>query len=128
MIPINYTELLDKLLEKTKNKEVIWQKTSREDEYKLQLDIGALTIDRWKNDKNSRESVDVNFYNDRGDNIDRLYANEFDDPMNYAYLINLHTEIKRAYYKVDETLKGLLDEIKSSGKIGKLPPESDLPF
>jgi len=128
MIPTNYTELLDKLLEKTKNKEVIWQKTSREDEYKLQLEIGALTIDRWKNDKNSREFVDVNFYNDRGDNIDRLYASEFDDPMNYAYLINLHTEIKRAYYKVDETLKGLLDEINSSGKIGKLPPESDLPF
>lgn len=129
MIPDNFKTLIAKLLVKTQKKEVIWQKSSREDEYKLELGSGALTVDKWSPDNKYNMSIDVAIYNDRGDRIDRIAASEEEDREDFKLLDQFHTEVRRAYYKVDETFKGIFDELEKDGAIGKtVPPSSDLPF
>lgn len=129
MIPSNYIELIKRLQEKTKSKEVIWQKTSRDDEYKLDLDKGAITIDKWNPEQKYYLSVDLVMYNDKGDKIDRILANDDGSIEDFKILEQFHTEVRRAYYKVDETIKGIFAEINKDGVIGKeAEPDEILPF
>ncbi len=129
MIPDNFKQLIAKLLDKTQKKEVIWQKTSRQDEYKLELASGALTIDKWSPDNKYNMSIDIAIYNDRGDRIDRIAASEDEEHEDFKLLDEFHTEVRRAYYKVDETFKGIFDELEKDGSIGKTEtPSTDLPF
>jgi hypothetical protein len=71
--------------------------------------------------------------NANGDTI--LNINETKDTSNYSVLRNeeydllkeLHGEIKKVYFKVEETIEGLLGEVNKDGEIGKDDPDN-LPF
>lgn len=127
MIPENFKILIDKLKEKTTRKEAIWSKTSRNDEFKLDLGKGAITVDRWLNEDTGEQLVDIAVINDRGDRIDSIYFNSTEKE-DYKYLIELHSLAKRAYYKVDETFKSIFKELDSDKTIGTEKKPDDLPF
>jgi hypothetical protein len=127
MIPDNYKQLILKLAEKTAKKQVIWNKTTRDNEYKLSLEKGALTVDRWVDQETDLDSVDLAIYNDRGDQIDRIYVNERQE--DFDLFTDFHANVRRSYYKLDETIKSIFNEISSDKVIGKeKPPPDDLPF
>jgi len=129
MIPDNFKTLVEKLKEKTTKREAIWSKTSRDEEFKLDLGKGAITVDRWLNEETNEQLVDIAVINDRGDKIDSIYFSHTDKE-DYKYLIELHTMAKRAYYKVDETFKSIFKELDSDKTIGseKKVESDDLPF
>ena len=127
MIPENFKILIEKLKEKTAKKEAIWSKTSRDNEFKLDLGKGAITIDMWQNDETGQPMVDITVINEYGDRIDSIYfsSNEKED---YKYLHELHSLAKRAYYKVDETFKIIFKELDSDKTIGTEKRADDFPF
>lgn len=129
MVPDNFKTLVEKLKEKTVKQEAIWSKTSRDEEFKLDLEKGAITVDRWLNEETGEQLVDIAVINDRGDRIDSIYFSQADKD-DYKYLIELHTMAKRAYYKVDETFKSIFKELDSDKTIGKEKKvdNDDLPF
>lgn len=126
MIPGNIEKLIRALIEKTLAKQAIWGKTSRPNEFKLHFEKGAVTTDSW--DTDGETVVDFGIYNSYGDRIDSFYASDKDD--SYSLLIALHNCAKREFYKVDETIINLFDEIQSVKSIGKREIEDpdDLPF
>ena len=127
MIPDNFKLLIEKLKAKTSRKEAIWSKTSRDNEFKLDLGKGAITIDNYSDD-DGLNYVDMVVINDRGDIIDRIWfsrKNLFD----YDELVELHNMARRAYYKVDETFKSIFKELDSDKTLGIAEPkDDDLPF
>ena len=127
MIPENIKSLITGLIEKTNAKRANWDKTSRPNEFKLHFDMGAVTTDNWYDDSEN-EYVDFAIYNSLGDRID-VFSVSRNNP-DYQEIIRLHTTAKKEYYKVDETINGLLDEIKSDKNIGLKRTETndDLPF
>lgn len=126
MIPENFKTLVDKLIEKTTKREAIWSKTSRDDEFKLDLGKGAITTDRWTG--SSGESlVDIAVINERGDRIDSIYFSST-EKNDYEYLVELHSLAKRSYFKVDETFKSIFKELDSDKTIGKDKSGDDLSF
>lgn len=127
MIPENLTKLIQALIDKTNAKLATWGKTSRENEYKLVFESGAITTDSWIIDGNI-EYVDFAIYNTYGDKIDEFMAEESNK--DFPLLKSLHNVAKRRFYNVDETINGLFDEIKSTKSIGKRTIENsdDLPF
>lgn len=127
MIPDNFKILVDKLKEKTTKKEAIWSKTSREEEFKLDLGKGAITIDRWVDEETGEQLVDIAVINDRGDRVDSIYFNSLEKE-DYKYIVDLHVLAKRAYYKVDETFKSIFKELDSDKTIGTEKKQDDLPF
>jgi len=126
MIPENFKTLIEKLKDKTAKKEAIWTKTSRDDEFKLDLEQGAITIDRWESSF-GQSIVDIVVLNEHGDNVDSLELT-ISDNNDYEYLVELHNAAKRAYYKVDETFKSIFKELDSDKTIGKDKPSDGLPF
>ncbi len=130
MIPENFKLLIDKLKLKTSKHEAIWIKTSRDDEFKLDLGKGAITLDLWVNHDTEEQFVDLAIINERGDTIDRIYFSEVEKE-DFKNLEELHVIAKRAYYKIDETFKNILKELDSDKTIGsekKLSEDDSLPF
>ncbi|WP_449438808.1 hypothetical protein [Pedobacter steynii] len=126
MIPDNFKTLIEKLTEKTSRKEIIWTKTSRDDEFKLALEKGAITIDRWNSDELNEQLVDMTVLNEDGDRIDYI-SFSYSEKDDFKSLADLHSLAKRAYYKVDETFKSIFKELDSNKTIGR-EEETDLPF
>jgi hypothetical protein len=126
MIPNNIENLILALIEKTNKKEAIWGKTSRPNEFKLNFEKGAVTSDLW--DKNGDEIVDFSIYNSFGDQIYNYSAQKGE--VGYEILLELHNNAKREFYKVDETISNLFNEVKSDKSIGNRVIEKgdDLPF
>lgn len=127
MIPTNIKDLIKALTEKTASKKAIWGKTSRPNEFKLNLERGAVTTDFW--DDNRGDTVDFAIYNNFGDRIDNFSATKGD--LEFELLIDLHNAAKREFYKVDETISSLFNEVNTDKSVGKREIEGEdepLPF
>ena len=124
MIPESYQKLIKKLVVKTRESKTLWNKTSGEDEYKLELEQGAITIDNYKN--TNRRFVDFRIWNDKGDVIDGIVFPEGTE--DYQTIIELHSIVKRKYYKVDEIVNDIFKELDNDKIIGKEEDDDNLPF
>lgn len=127
MIPSNMFDLIKALIEKTNNQKAIWGRTSRPNEFKLYLEKGAITTALW-NDEREDESVSFAVYNSFGDRIENYYA-EKGQP-DFGLLMDLYNAAKREFYKVDETINSLFNEINDDNSIGKrlIDGVEELPF
>lgn len=126
MLTAKIKELISKLREKTRKDEAVWEKTSREDEFMLKLDSGAIAVDKWSD--NTENNVDFSIYNENGDLIDRVLADDLNNLEEYNLINNFHSDIRRAYYKADQTIDGIFNELNKEGKIGKSNNVDDFPF
>lgn len=115
--------LIEKLRSKTESREAIWKKTSRDTEFKLEFQKGAVTIDNWTDDFGS--FVDIRIINENGDEVEGVVFDS-NTPEQYSVLQDLSELIKKSYYKTDETFKTLIDELDSDKIVGK--GKDDLPF
>lgn len=106
----NIKQIIKELKDKTNSKKISWVKTSSENEYKIQLNKGAITTDYWIDEDGNNVAFDI--YNEDGNKIVSLFYMQKDKPIEYSIIKELHTIIDKNFYKVDETLNGLLDELK----------------
>lgn len=121
MISENLHTLITKLKQKTKDKKVIWKKTSSNSEFKLSFQSGgAVTTDLWSD--NSGLYVDFIVINNNGTVIERVVFTEEDEP-SFHFISELHELAKKSYYKEDETYKNFFLELDNDDVIG-----DDLPF
>jgi hypothetical protein len=128
MIPENISSLIEKLKQKTSNKQANWLKTSRENEFKLELNKGAITTDNW-NHKDVGMMVDFAILNEYGDEVERIMVIEAEEIEDYKFVLELHNLAKREYYNVDDTIKTIFDELDSDKIVGKeRKKDEDLPF
>lgn len=125
MISENLKVLIDKLKKKTESGKAIWSKTSVETEFKLELQKGAITTDKWDDSQNGESLVDLLIINANGDVIERAVFGE-SEPIEYKQLLEVYELAKKSYYKVDETIKTIFDELDSENTVGK--GTNDLPF
>ncbi len=122
------TKLIISLSNKTKQKEAKWERTGKSEKFNLILENGIVSMDKIITNKGNLV-FQFSISNLNGDVIQQLNgikkdSNEFNP--NYETLKEFHQNIKMAYFKVDETIEGLLDEIEKKGEIGK--ENDDLPF
>jgi len=129
MIPENIKTLIEKLIKKTNDNQAIWTKTSLDNEFKLDLEKGAITTDNFET-TDGEIFVDLVIRNENGDIIEnvRVGVSEKED---YKLITGLHNIAKRKYYRVEETIKTIFEELDSDKIIGKKDShfkEEDLPF
>lgn len=126
MIPEYFKTLVDKLQEKTTRKETIWSRTSLYSEFKLDLEQGAITVNKWDDEEERQSYVSISILNNFGDKIDSFVVTSMEKE-DYKCLDELYTLIKRAYYKVEETFQNIFNELNSSKTIGT-EDDDNLPF
>jgi hypothetical protein len=99
--------LIDRLKVKTESGELKWEKTSRENEFKIDLQNGAVSTDIWE--EQGSILIDFRLFNADGEQIGSWVYNARD--IYYETLSDLHSIIVNKYLRIDETLDGLLDEL-----------------
>ena len=120
-------QLVAKLIEKTENKMAVWDTTSRDNEFILNLEKSSITTDSWIMD-NSKNCVDLNVRNDKGLIIYSIIYNDIDNIVEYDYLMNLHSLAKSSFYNIDDTVNDIFNELNSDKIIGKKSSEDNLPW
>lgn len=125
MMNANIKLIAEKLINKTDVGQAIWTKTSRDSEFKLELTKGAITTDTYEDGEYGTKWIDLCIYNVNGDIIEREAFNEnhVDD---YAILQKVYESATKSYYKIDETMKTIFDELDGEKIVGR--DNKELPF
>lgn len=134
MAAINYYEVIRKLTEKSGNREVNWLKI-RDNEFKVLLKSGAITISKNYFDPEEQYYLYLRIYNLQGDTIYENSTNENEEitestQLSFKTLDELFTLARSSYYKVEETIESIIDELSHENEIGSKedPAKDDLPF
>lgn len=120
--------LIENLLGKTKKRETKWDRVGKSDRFIIYLDKGKISVDKVISTKGNLY-YQFSILNNNGDNIltisETTNSNRFPPHSpDYDLLKELHEEIKKAYFKVEETIEGLLGEVDKEGEIGKDDPDA----
>jgi hypothetical protein len=116
MLPDHFKQLIDKLSDKTKSQCAHWQRTSGENEYKLQLRGGeVITVDKWL-DKRQNHRVEMLVYNFEGEIVDRVTFAEHDQE--FVILDQFYDAVRRSFFKVDSTFQKIIQEVESEDNVG----------
>jgi hypothetical protein len=123
--------IIKQLIEKTKNGEVIWNKTATPNQYSLSLNTGKLSTHLYNAANNlipisKIKMVECVVENLKGDVV--LRASTTVDSEDGALLYSLYDAAYRAYTGKDEVIAGIMKQLESSGQIGKEEDVEDIPF
>jgi hypothetical protein len=129
----NLLEVAKLVLQKSLKREIVWLDTSRDKEYKLELQKALITIDKWVDDNNVN-CISITLYNEKGIIIEKLENSSFSSA-EYKILAQLHSEATKIANGADETFKSILSELSTDEKVGSKSTKimrndniDDLPF
>lgn len=138
MIPERLKKIVTLLKDKTLQKKAIWNKTSGQDEYKLIIGEGSSIVVSFDYGSYNSENayITISIYNSVGEMVERYDNENEQDGDSDALAWSFHKTVRDSYYKVDETMENLLEEISKQDIVGTkeesivITPqdEEDLPF
>lgn len=108
MIPEKYKQLIEKIIAATRQKKIVWEKTSRTDEFKSMIGASMVTTDNW-HDLNGIEYVDFAIWNSNGVKVDSVQGGE--GSVEYGEIMELYSAAKASYLKADETIADILEHL-----------------
>lgn len=114
MIADKIVILIKKLIEKTNRKEAIWNNTSRENEFKLNLEDSSIITDSWTHE--FEEFVDFKILNKNGKIVYSILLHHDDE--NFDLVRKLNEMARSSYYKIDDTIDEILKKTDSDEIIG----------
>lgn len=118
-------EIINKLFEKTKQKKAIWDVTSSEEQFVLNLGNSSITIEKWYDEHDFSEYYTIIMRGDNGQIVYHLTPSNSEFDETYEQLKKLFEIVNSSYYKIDETLDDILEKLSSNNIIGK---KDTLPF
>lgn len=108
-------EIVEGLLERTRQGLANWQVTGVEDQFILRFKTGSIIVDKYYSEKG--EAYSFSIFNKSGLKIDLVEASINDD--SYHLLRDLFNEVVEMYSRIEETIHDLLEEINSGDRIGR---------
>lgn len=135
-----YLELIKSIIIMTDEGNAKWKDTSTSDQYALYLDNGSILVDYYREKNHPEygsepEGYGITIVNADGIEIDDIkgWSSEGDEVFDMAK--DLYHSAKRSYLKFDETIDGMIQELKSKDEVGRggdgeetFEPGDDLPF
>lgn len=121
MIKDKYETLVKKLIEATEKGTVEWEKTSANNEFQTKLGNSAVSVSFYDpedftsifsidNESDKRKYYCLSLINSEGKMIDCEIKHQ--NEVGYERLKDLHSEARRKFFKVDETLDEILKTLK----------------
>lgn len=115
------TMLIEYLKSKTIKRLAKWTTTSSETEFVLILNSGRVTIGYYLgyDDSGDRDYiVEIKIYNESGNEIMNFSANQDNFPVEYRSLMDLYNAARSSYYKTEETIESMMEELQKKGEVG----------
>lgn len=122
MISNEYIDLVEKLLERTRDGEVNWKGTVKSNEYMIYFKNFSLSISTSFDNFTNQNNVVISLRNDSGDEIDNFWIDEED--AHYKLVSELHAGARRKALQIDEALSTIMTELESTETVG-LPEKND---
>lgn len=110
-----YEELVSKLKDSTAKRKLVWEKTSRENEYQTAIGGNAISVLYHEKDfismtlNNDETYMSLLIWNNKGENIDEVRIKE--GKYDFDVLKELYDSARRSYMKVEETLDDILSNL-----------------
>lgn len=110
-----YYELLNRLLDSTQENRIGWSKTSRQNEYSTDVGDYSITItslsqSTFSLSKELNEKFALSLINIDGEIVDLQILLPSDS--DYNLIADLYSQARFSYFKVDEVLDLLIEELK----------------
>ena len=108
------SELIDRLIDSTKEGRINWDKASRNGEYTADIQnymvsLIMITTGVFSIGRNAVDKYVLSLINDQGEYID---TNEiFRDDSDYKKVEELYSEARKSYFKVDDVLSTLISNL-----------------
>jgi hypothetical protein len=115
--------ILQKLAKKTEKGKTIWSKTSGNG-FKISFPDSATIMISMVYDAVSEYHYTVEIFNNDGEQVDFYAAYKSNGDDEFALLEELYNSARRAYYKVDETYKSMMNNIDNTDVVGSKIYES----
>jgi hypothetical protein len=112
MIEKKYADLINKIIQKTEQGKLQWDKTNRGTEYFMNFSDGKITTDMWV-DEDGNKRTDFIIFNNNGDSIWSVSVTKGGSPEEYQFIASLHQNIRKKYYKIEETIDSLIKDLDS---------------
>lgn len=118
MIGNKYDRLIDRLSDATSSHKLKWEKSSRENEFKVFIDKNVITIHfHEKSDifamisatPSYNDYVELTILGESGNILDSLKL--YSDSDDYNKLKDLFLKVRRNYYNIDETIDNIISHI-----------------
>lgn len=114
MIPEKYKELIEKIKTATYQKKIVWEKTSRADEFKCMIGSSMVTTDNWDS-VTGINYVDFAIWNSNGVQVDNVQGEI--GSAEYDVIMELYSAAKASYLKADETIADILEHLDGNASI-----------
>lgn len=116
MIEQKYKDLIEELINVTTLKKITWEKTKRENEFKVTIGSNVITTDNWYLNSGNK-CVDLGILNQRDELIIHIaYEDNNGERQDYAYLMRLYIAAKNSYFKVDEVYDEIMVQLNNMTK------------
>lgn len=120
MIPESYKKLIKTLIEKNESGKSLWNETSVKDQYKLILNNGMIVLTCKKNSMFDNDGMYLYIYDNAGVLVGSFSADPILNKSDFDLLKELYDSILHLKeQKIDEQISILMNEIRTSDKIGK---------
>lgn len=108
-----FEKIILRLIEKTTKNEIIWNKSTGENEFMASFSASAITIDKFYPD-GGFESYDLIIFNSNGQAVDRfLYiTNDLNADDNIKKIKLLYELAYSSYFQIDDTYDSLLHDLE----------------
>lgn len=114
-----YEELVSKLQQSTEEHKLVWQPTSKVNEFKVTIGDTAVSISLEDSGVNnfigSRITLGpisrLKIWNKEGKKIDEVSAAKSEFSSDYNQLSDLYETVRRSYFHVDEAIDGILSKL-----------------
>ncbi len=112
-------QIIQQLIEKTRARNAAWETTSARDQFALKMKSGTVILDYFEKER----SFQLQILNKSGAAVTNVSAKKTDE--HYNMLAFLWDQVVESYFRIEETLKNVLNELKTSNEVGD---EDNLPF
>jgi hypothetical protein len=116
-IPGLYAEVIRGLLQKSKEKEVIWNTTTDDNTFVVFFDTTSLSLKQSSNQNETWIAVSL-IKNNTGDKIDGFWVSD-DEPGDWKIMDELFSIARRSALSIDNAITEMLREINKRGTIGQ---------
>ena len=107
-----YDTLINRLVDSTIKNQICWDKTIRQEEFKAEVSNYSINITRLSQGtfsiaKNNTDKYALSLFNEEGDMIDVIEIFTTDE--DYQLAVNLYSEARRSFFKVEDVLDELIE-------------------
>jgi len=133
MIPAEFKEIFQLLLERSRERQVNWCKTANESSYAVYMEEYSILLRQQEHDF-EKVIYAISVLNERGSEVERFFVDE-GEVADYDLLSQLFSLARRKAYNVDDAIKKIMKQLKGMSIVGKDIAQddednkkSDLPF